>query len=89
VNKSQLIDYVAGQLHTSKAQSGRMLDTVLSGIQQGLVDDSHVTITGFGTFALKQRKARIGRSPLTGAPIQISEGRRVGFRVGKGLRDSI
>jgi len=88
MNKSQLIEYVANRLHTSKAQSGRMLDTVLSGIEQGLAEDSHVTITGFGTFALKQRKARIGRSPLTGAPIQITEGRRVGFRVGKGLRES-
>ena len=88
MNKSDLIAYMAGELHTSRAHAGRLLDTVLTGIQRGLNDDKHVTITGFGTFELKPRKARVGRNPLTGEPIQIAPGRRVGFRVGKSLRSS-
>ena len=88
MNKSDLIAYMAGELHTSRAHAGRLLDTVLTGIQRGLNDDKHVTITGFGTFELKPRKARIGHNPLTGEPIQIAPGRRVGFRVGKSLRSS-
>jgi DNA-binding protein HU-beta len=47
-----------------------------------------VTLTGFGTFELKSRKARVGRNPHTGAPISIAAGRRVGFRVGKALKES-
>lgn len=88
MNKSDLIAYLAGELHTSKAHAGRVLDTVLTGIQQGLNEDHHVTITGFGTFELKPRKARVGRNPSTGEPIHIAPGRRVGFRVGKSLRSS-
>lgn len=48
-----------------------------------------MTLTGFGTFEVKDRKARTGRNPHTGEPIDIGAGRRVGFRVGKALRDSL
>lgn len=48
-----------------------------------------MTIAGFGTFEVKSRKARVGRNPHTGEPIQIQAGRRVGFRMGKALRESV
>ncbi|MCP3915330.1 MAG: HU family DNA-binding protein [bacterium] len=89
MNKSHLISYVAGELQTSKLQAARLVDTVLDGIKQGLQADKTVTITGFGTFEVKDRKARIGRNPHTGAPINIEAGRRVGFRVGKALKESV
>lgn len=88
MNKSHLIAHVAEELHTSKLQAAQLVDTVLGGIKQGLKNDSTVTLTGFGTFELKDRKERIGRNPHTGQPIRIAAGRRVGFRVGKGLKDS-
>ena len=55
----------------------------------GLKTDGSVTITGFGTFEVKERKARMGRNPHTGAPIPIKAGKRVGFRVGKALKESV
>jgi DNA-binding protein HU-beta len=66
-----------------------LVDTVLGGIREGLQSDKSVTLTGFGTFEVKERKARIGRNPQTGEPIQIESGRRVGFRVGKALKESV
>jgi DNA-binding protein HU-beta len=89
VNKSHLVAYVARELQTSRLQAASLVDTVLAGIRMGLVEDNSVTLSGFGTFEVKDRKARIGRNPQTGEPIQISEGRRVGFRVGKALRESV
>ena len=44
---------------------------------------------GSRSFEVKPRKARVGRNPQTGEPIQIEAGRRVGFRVGKALRESV
>ncbi len=52
-------------------------------------EERNVTIAGFGTFEVKDRKARTGRNPHTGEPIQIGAGRRVGFRMGKALRESV
>jgi len=89
VNKSHLIAHVAKELHTSRLQSQYLVDTVLGGIRQGLQTDRSVTLTGFGTFEVKERKARIGRNPQTGEPIQIQPGYRVGFRVGKALKESV
>jgi len=89
VNKSHLVVYVAKQLQTSKLQAARLVDTVLDGIKMGLQSDKSVTISGFGTFEVKARKARVGRNPHTGEPMPISAGHRVGFRVGKTLKESI
>lgn len=88
MNKSHLIAFVAEELRTSKLQAALLVETVLKGIKKGLKEDQSVTLTGFGTFELKSRKARVGRNPHTGEPIPISAGHRVGFRVGKGLKDS-
>ena len=88
MNKSHLISLVADELKTSKLQAALLVETVLSGIRKGLESDQSVTLTGFGTFELKPRKARVGRNPHTGEPIAIAPGRRVGFRVGKALKES-
>jgi nucleoid DNA-binding protein len=88
MNKSHLVAHVAEELRTSKLQAAHLVDTVLDGIAKGLQADRSVTLTGFGTFELKDRKERLGRNPHTGEPIRIAAGRRVGFRVGKGLKDA-
>jgi DNA-binding protein HU-beta len=89
VNKSHLVAHVASELRTSRLGAARLVDTVLDGIRKGLREDETVTIAGFGTFEVKSRKARVGRNPHTGEPIQIEAGKRVGFRMGKALRESV
>ena len=89
MNKSHLVAHVAQELRTSRLGAARLVDTVLDGIRKGLREDESVTIAGFGTFEVKARKARVGRNPHTGEPIQIEAGRRVGFRMGKALRESV
>lgn len=89
MNKSDLVNHLASELHLSKLSAMRLLDTVLDGVRRGLLEEGSVTITGFGTFEVKQRKPRVGRNPHTGEPIQIAAGRRVGFRVGKGLKQLV
>ncbi len=89
MNKGQLVEFVAAELMTSRLQASRMLEAVLHGIRQGLREENSVTISGFGTFEVRARKARLGRNPHTGEAIEIAEGRRVGFRVGKNLKQSV
>ncbi len=89
MNKSQLVSHVAEELRTSRLGAARLVDSVLAGILKGLREERSVTIAGFGTFEVKDRKARVGRNPHTGEPIQIAAGKRVGFRMGKTLRESV
>jgi DNA-binding protein HU-beta len=88
MNKSHLIAHVADELRTSKLQAALLVETVLGGIKKGLETDQSVTLSGFGTFQLKPRKARVGRHPHSGEPIEIAPGLRVGFRVGKALKEA-
>lgn len=70
MNKSELIESIAKDLGSSKADAGRALEAVLSGISKG-VKKSNVQLVGFGTFKRSKRKARTGVNPQTGAKIKI------------------
>ena len=59
--------------------------TVTSSLKEG----NSVALVGFGTFSVKERAARTGRNPQTGAEIQISAATIPSFKPGKGLKDQV
>jgi nucleoid DNA-binding protein len=89
MKKTDLIDALAAKMDDSKAAAERTLTTVLDTIQEGLLSDGVVQITGFGTFKIRSRGPRMGRNPRTGEPVQLAGSKSVGFKVGKALKDSI
>ncbi|MBL8756049.1 MAG: HU family DNA-binding protein [Planctomycetes bacterium] len=91
MNKADLVHEVQKQLGSecSKAHAERAVNALIASIQKGLKKDKEVQIVGFGTFAVKNRKARQGRNPQTGEAIQIKASKTVGFRVGASLKTSI
>ena len=89
MNKGQLIEAVAAELGDSKAAASRAVDAVISSITNGIKSDEGVTIVGFGTFTRKQRKARIGRNPATGAPMEIKASQTVGFKPSQALKQEV
>ena len=92
MNKSDLVDALAGETGMTKADAGRAVDALFStnGVIAGaLRRGRRVQITGFGTFETKQRKARTGRNPRTGETIRIAATKTPGFRAGKGLKDAV
>jgi nucleoid DNA-binding protein len=91
VNKADLIEEVQKQLgnECSKAHAERAVNALISSIQRGLKKDKEVQIVGFGTFAVKNRKARMGRNPQTNEPMQIKASRTVGFRAGTNLKGNV
>jgi len=89
VNKSELIDAIAGSADLSKADAGRALDAVTSAVTQTLANGDSLSLVGFGTFSVKHRAARAGRNPQTGAEIQIKASNVPSFKAGKALKDSV
>jgi len=89
VNKSELIDAIASEADISKASAGRALDSVINSITGALSNGDSVSLVGFGTFSVKQRAARTGRNPQTGATIQIKAATVPGFKAGKALKDAV
>jgi len=89
MNKSELIERMSESADISKAEAGRALDAALQAIADSLKNAEPVTLVGFGTFAVRERGARTGRNPQTGASIQIAAARVPAFKAGKALRDAL
>ncbi len=89
MNKAELIEEVAGETGLTKAASGKAIDAIVSAISDCLARGEKVTLVGFGTFGVRQRKARTGRNPQTGATLQIPAKKVPKFNPGKGLRERV
>lgn len=89
MNKSELIDAIAASADISKAAAGRALDAMTESVTSALKDGDQVTLIGFGTFSVKDRAARTGRNPQTGAEIQIAAAKVPSFKAGKALKDAV
>lgn len=71
MNKAQLIEAIASKSTLSKKEAAGVLETFTSSIKDSLKKGQKVSIPGFGTFVIVDRKARTGRNPRTGQAIQI------------------
>ncbi len=89
MNKSELIDRIAASSDISKAAASRALDATLDAITNSLKQADPVALVGFGTFTVRDRAARIGRNPQTGAPIQIAAAKVPAFKPGKALKQAL
>jgi len=89
VNKQELIENIAGSADITKAAAGRALDSMIDSITGSLKNGDSVVLVGFGTFSVRDRAARIGRNPQTGAEIQIAAARVPAFKAGKALKDAV
>lgn len=89
MNKSEMIDAIAEGADISKAAAGRALDAVIDAVTDTLKKGETVNLIGFGTFEVRDRKARTGRNPQTGATIQIAAAKTPAFKAGKALKDAV
>jgi len=89
MNKSELIDAMADAADISKAAAGRAFDAMIDSITGALKKGDTVSIVGFGTFAVRERAARVGRNPRTGEELKIKASKNPAFKAGKGLKDAV
>lgn len=83
-----LADKLAESTEMSKAKAYDVLGDVFNTIGKTALAGGKVSIFGFGTFSCKERKARTGRNPQTGAPLKIAASKSVGFKAGAALKKS-
>jgi DNA-binding protein HU-beta len=89
MTKADLVGKIAEKTGLTKANAERALNAFIEAIEETLVGEGKITLTGFGTFMVDERKARTGRNPRTGAEINIPASKVVKFRPGKLLKDAI
>lgn len=88
--KSDLVDHLASTLELTKKQAEDMVAATLDYVTNLLKKGDEFTITGFGTFMVKQRKGRVGINPKNPSQkVQIPASIVPRFKAGKGLKDAV
>ena len=89
MNKLELAEKVASVINASKAEVERMLNATFQTITEALQQGEQVALLGFGAFVVRERAARVGRNPKTGAAIEIKKAKVPAFKAGKNLKDAV
>jgi DNA-binding protein HU-beta len=88
MNKADLVNEVSKVLKT-KTDAQAAVDCVLSSITHALGKGDPVSVAGFGTFKVSERKARKGRNPQTGEEIYIAASKVPKFAAAKALKEAV
>ena len=89
MTKAELITLVAEKAGTTKKDADVALAAVLESISETLAKGEKVQLVGFGTFEVRDRKAREGVNPQSGAKIKIPAAKVPAFKAGKALKDKV
>ncbi len=89
MTKAELVARLAAKADIKKVAAEKAVNAFLDSVQEVLLVEGKLTLTGFGTFAVEARPGRKGRNPRTGTAITIPASKVVKFRAGKNLKDSV
>ena len=88
-NKAELVSEESAKTKLTKNDVSEAVDAVFEAIQEDLAKGEKVQLIGFGTFEVRDRAARKGRNPQTGAEIEIPASKVPAFKPGKALKDAV
>ena len=86
MNKSELVSRLTDRLGGDRTLATAAVNGVLAEIEGSVARGERVSLLGFGTFDRRERAARMGRNPRTGATIQLAASVSPVFRPGTGFR---
>lgn len=89
MTKVELVNSVAEKAGLSKKDSEKAVAAVFAAITDTLKAGDKLSLVGFGTFEVKERKARTGINPRTKETIQIAASKNPSFKAGKALKDAV
>ena len=89
MNKGELVDSIAEKANVTKKQADTVLTAALDSIVEAVSSGEKVTLVGFGAFEPRERKAREGRNPKTGAKMQIPATTVPAFSAGKLFKERV
>jgi DNA-binding protein HU-beta len=88
-NKQDLVELVALQTGLTKKDATAAVEATFDAIQDTLSKGENVQLIGFGSFEVRERAARTGRNPQTGATIELPSTTVPAFKAGKSLKDAV
>lgn len=89
LTRADLAETLNSKVGLSRAESARIVETLIDLMSDALVRGENVKISGFGTFVLRDKTARIGRNPKTGVEVPITPRRVLTFRPSQIMREQV
>ena len=89
MNKADLVDEIAARTGQTKVAVTAVVESLMEAIIGTVADGRSVTLSGFGTFESRQRRARTGRNPRTGVAVPIPPKTVPAFRPGNTFKDAV
>ena len=89
MTKADIVEDIALKTGLTKKEVGETVDLFLDKVGDLLVQGKHLEIRGFGTFKVKERKARMARNPRTGDAVPVPARKVPVFKVSKMLKDRV
>jgi DNA-binding protein HU-beta len=89
MNKAELVAIVSEKVGLTKKDAEHAVSVLFDEIQKALEKGDSVKVSNFGVFTLKNRKERVGTSPVDGSKITIPATKTVGFKPSKNLKEVI
>jgi len=89
MTKADLIASIGKEAKISKASAEKALNAFTNTVTKALKKGDKLALTGFGTFSVARRRARMGRNPQTGKEIKIPSTRVAKFKAGNLLKSAV
>lgn len=89
LTRADLAESLNSKVGLSRAESARMVETILDLMTNALAQGENVKISGFGTFVLRDKSERVGRNPKTGVEVPITPRRVLTFRPSHIMREQV
>jgi DNA-binding protein HU-beta len=89
MTKGELITSIGKEAKISKASAEKAINAFTNTVMKALKKGDKLALTGFGTFSVAKRRARMGRNPQTGKEIKIPAGRVAKFKAGNLLKSAL
>jgi len=89
MTKADLVEQISNSTGLTKKDTAEAVDEFLCAIKKALQTGNHIEIRGFGTFKVKERKARTARNPRTGDPVPLPSRMVPIFKVSKELKNRV
>lgn len=89
MTRASLAEVLHAEIGLSRSECATLIDDVLERIGSALEGGDNVKISGFGSFLLRDKNARVGRNPKTGVEVPISPRRVLTFRPSQKMRERI
>lgn len=89
MNKTELVASIAEKAGISKKDADKALAAFIDSVVAELKAGEKIQLVGFGTFEIRERAAREGINPQSGAKIKIAASKNPVFKAGKALKDAV